>query len=136
MQNRTFKRVKKVIPLRSFKRRLLEDEYIQVKKEKEIRLKESNQWKCYFSNEKFDIDDKPDWHHLAGRQGTHNDVPLLIYEPYIVPVKRKYHRMWHDRPIDVIAKQYWFDRFKEKLSNDEFLFNKLCLKLSKQKASI
>lgn len=107
-------------------------QYQAIKKEKEHYLKSNNLWYCFFTNTKLEDDDLVDWHHLDGRIGKKDNIPLLIYEPWLVPVKRKWHTAWHSLTINQLKMFGWWDEFTSRLNKlSPELYEKLCQKINK-----
>ena len=85
---------------RSEKRADQEKEYKKIKREM---LKKKQP--CFFCGK--EIKDKPDIHHLKGREGS-----LLIDKKYLVVVHRRCHTTYHDMSIE---KWPWKEEFLERV---------------------
>lgn len=116
-QRKTTNKIKPV----SSKQRSKLIKYDKAKKEKEIRLKENNQWFCIFCGEYFNGDDKPDWHHTAGRDGD-----LVFDDKYIFPAHTYCHIIiYHWGSYDLLSSQKWYNDFLQRLKEiDIKLYNK------------
>lgn len=59
-----------------------------------------------------------DVHHSHGKVGKVNDIPLLLYVPYFVPLCRPCHRYIEDHPDYAYANGYSVKRLINKLYFD------------------
>lgn len=78
--------------------------YLQTIKELDAEWREKGWWTCLFSGEP--LGSKPDHHHLISR-----DNNMLCAKWQIGIVKRKWHRAWHNEPIDKLMSYPWWEGF-------------------------
>jgi len=95
--------------------------YEHGKRDKEKQLKASSQWNCIFCGDSFHDDDRPDWHHLLGRDGD-----LVSDMRYIFPAHTHCHIViYHWGSYELLSSQRWYGKFLERLKMiDVKLYNK------------
>lgn len=99
------------IAYRSKKRSKEEIEYSKICKEIDNERKDTSQWKCYFCGKPFMPNEKPEHHHLKGRDGD-----LLTDKKFIVLAHHKCHVLeYHSLPV---SKIWWFDKFLNRLKKE------------------
>lgn len=99
------------IAYRSKKRSKEETAYIKICHNLDNKAKGTSKWICYFCGKPLTPNEKPEHHHLKGRDGN-----LLTDEKYIVFAHHKCHvQEYHAISVHKI---YWFKDFLKRLKKD------------------
>jgi hypothetical protein len=95
-------------------------EYNRTKARKRKDMIKGGYFRCFFSNTKLDVDGVEEWHHALGRTGD-----LLWEYKNIFPAIRRYHRDYHDLPIEQLMKLTWYRDFVRRLkAKNHKVYNK------------